>query len=70
MDSEASAEMKESMKKYEIRYQLVPTPMHLWNATEQDIWAFKNHFLDVLIITDPGFSSVNLTSSFTKQLSH
>ena len=53
MDNEWSNDLKESMKKYGIDFQLAPPYMHRQNAAERAIRSYKNHFISVLSTTDP-----------------
>ena len=53
MDNEASAELKLSMKKKDIKYELVPPMVHRRNAAERAIQTFKNHFIAGLASVDP-----------------
>ena len=55
MDNEASHELKQACKKYNLAYQLVPPHMHRRNAAERAIQSFKNHFLALLATCDPNF---------------
>ena len=52
LDNEASTDLKYSMKKNKLEYQLVPPDQHRRNAAEKAIRTFKNHFL-------AGFSSLD-----------
>ena len=55
MDNECSSDLKETMKKYDIYFQLAPTHMHRRNAAERLIRTWKNHFIYVFSTTDPDF---------------
>ena len=55
MDNEASNDLKQACKKYNLAYQLVPPHMHRRNAAERAIQSFKNHFLALLATCDPNF---------------
>ena len=55
MDNEASHDLKQACKKYELNYQLVPPHMHRRNAAERAIQSFKNHLLAILASCDPNF---------------
>ena len=49
LDNEASNEYKTIIKdKWNIKYQLVPSHIHLKNAAERSILTFKAHFLSIL----------------------
>ena len=56
MDNESSSDMKYSMTKHEISFQLAPPHIHRRNAAEQAIRTFKNHFVAGFSTTDPNFS--------------
>ena len=45
LDNEISSDLKQTFKKYEIKYQCVPPKIHQQNAAERAIQTFKNHFL-------------------------
>ena len=45
IDNEVSNELKQSMNKNEVKYQLAPPYMHRTNAAERAIRTFKNHFI-------------------------
>jgi len=53
LDNEVSHELKQSLRKGNVTYQLVPPHVHRRNATERAIRTFKNHFLSVLATADP-----------------
>ena len=55
LDNEFSTEMKTTMDKHEIKYQLVPPHIHRRNAAERAIQTFKHHFLAILASCDPDF---------------
>ena len=55
MDNEASRDMKDSMTKHKINFQLAPTHIHRRNTAELAIRTFKNHFVAGLSTTDPNF---------------
>ena len=55
MDNEASLDLKSSMTKNNIAYELVPPMVHRRNAAERAIQTFKNHFLAGLASVDPNF---------------
>ena len=48
LDNEASADLKASLAKQNINYQLVPPHVHRRNAAERAIRTFKNNFLSGL----------------------
>ena len=45
LDNEASTALKTWMHACNIQFQLVPPHVHNWNAAEQAIHTFKNHFI-------------------------
>ena len=53
MNNECSSDFKESIKKYEIDFQLAPPHMHRQNAVERAIRTYKNHFIAGLSMADP-----------------
>ena len=55
MDNEASSNMKYSMTKHKISFQLAPPHIHRCNAAEQAIRTFKNHFVAGFSTTNPNF---------------
>ena len=55
MDNECSAELKVTMIKENIKWQLVPLHNHQADAAEHAIQTFKAHFKAILATTDPGF---------------
>ena len=55
MDNECSTEMKTALKKYNLKYQLVPPEVHRRNAAERAIRTFKNHFLSCLATCNKNF---------------
>ena len=55
MDNEASTELKTSLHKNNIQYQLVPPNIHRQNSAERAIRTFKNHLLANLAGADPDF---------------
>ena len=55
MDNEASSDMKYSMTKHKISFQLAPPHIHRRNAAERAIRTFKNHFVASFSTTDPSF---------------
>ena len=55
MENECSRDLKETIKKYEIDFQLAPPHMHRRNAAEQSIRNYKNHFISGFSMTDPDF---------------
>jgi hypothetical protein len=55
LDNEASAELKKSLKKYDLEYQLVPPHVHRRNAAERAIQTYKNHLLAFFATCDPDF---------------
>ena len=55
LDNEASNELKNSLLKYDIKYQLVPPHIHRRNAAECAIRTFKNHFSAGIATLDPKF---------------
>jgi len=57
MDNEASHDLKQACKKYELNYQLVPPHMHRRNAAERAIQSFKITFLQFWLAVTPIFQS-------------
>ena len=55
MDKETNAELKQTILKYKINYQLTPPHIHQINAAERAIRTYKNHFLAGLASVDPTF---------------
>jgi hypothetical protein len=55
LDNEASANLKQGLKKYGLDYQLVPPHVHRRNGAERGIRTFKSHFLAFLATCDPDF---------------
>ena len=55
MDNEAFSDMKDSMTKHKINFQLAPPHIHRHNAAERAIRTFKNQFVAGLSTTDPNF---------------
>ena len=55
MENEASSDMKDSMTKHKIIFQLAPPHIHRRNAAERAIQTFKNHFVSGFSTTDPNF---------------
>jgi len=55
MDNECSFELQRALKKYKLKYQLVPPHVHRRNAAERAVRTFKNHFLSVLATCDKSF---------------
>jgi hypothetical protein len=55
LDNEASNELKNSMTKNNLSYQLAPPHIHRHNAAERAIRTFKNHLLAGLATADPNF---------------
>ena len=55
MDNEASSDMKDSMTKHKISFQLAPPYTHHRNAAERSIRTFKNNFVAGFSTTDPNF---------------
>ena len=53
MDNEAFNDMKDSMTKHKIRFQLAPPHIHRRNAEDRAIRTFKNHFVASFSTTDP-----------------
>ena len=55
IDNEASNELKQSMAKHTVDYQLAPPYIHCTNAAERAIRTFKNHFTAGLSSLPAGF---------------
>ena len=55
MDNEASTDLKKSLHKNSIQYQLFPPHIHRRNSAERAIRTFKNHLLANLAGADPNF---------------
>ena len=55
MDNEASKDLKTSLHKNNIQYQLVPSHIHCLNSAERAIRTFKNYLLANLAGADPNF---------------
>ena len=55
LDNEFSQDLRTSMEKYNVSYQLVPPHLHRRNAAERAIQTFKHHFLAILASCDPEF---------------
>ena len=55
MDNEASTDLKTSLHKNKIQYQLVPPHIHRQNSPERAIRTFKNHLLTNMEGADPNF---------------
>ena len=55
IDNEASNELKQSMNKNTVQYQLATPYMHRTNAAERAIRTFKNHFTAGLSLLPPDF---------------
>ena len=55
MDNECSADLKASLTKVNLEYELAPPHMHRRNAAERAIRTFKNHFLLGLATCPPTF---------------
>ena len=55
MDNELSIDLKESIKKYKIYFQLYPPHMHRRNVAERSIRTCKNHFISGFSTIDPYF---------------
>jgi hypothetical protein len=45
MDHEASSALKTFLTSREMKFQLVPSRIHIQNAAEREIQTFKNHFI-------------------------
>ena len=55
LDNEASLDLKQSLKKNNITFELVPPHVHRRNAAERAIQTFKDHFIAGLASVDPAF---------------
>jgi hypothetical protein len=55
LDNEASHDLKKTLKKYHLEYQLVPPHLHRRNAAERAICTYKKHLLACLATCDPNF---------------
>ena len=55
LDNECSAELKSSINKINVPFQLVPPHQHRRNAAERAIRTGKNHFLSGLATCDPSY---------------
>ena len=55
LDNEAYKLLQDEMYKQQIQWQLLPPGNHMRNATEQQICTLKNHFISILVGTDPDF---------------
>jgi hypothetical protein len=55
LDNEASHDLKKTLKKYNLDYQLVPPHLHRRNAAERAIRTYKSHLLACLATCDPDF---------------
>ena len=55
LDNEFSTELKTTMEKLDVEFQLVPPHIHRRNAAEHAIQSFKHHFLAILATCDPRF---------------
>ena len=55
LDNECSADLKHSMTKYDVNWQLATPHLHRANAAERAIRTFKNHFIAGLATTHPDF---------------
>jgi hypothetical protein len=55
LDNEASADLKKTLAKYDLTYQLVPPHLHRRNAAERAIRTYKKHLLACLATCDPDF---------------
>ena len=55
LDNEYSAEMKTTIQRNGMKYQLVPPHDHRRNIAEKAIQVFKDHFVSVLCGTDKNF---------------
>ena len=55
LDNEASATLKEALRKNNITYQLAPPNQHRINAAERAIRTYKNHLLAGIATCDPDF---------------
>jgi hypothetical protein len=55
LDNECSTDLKSTMVKHNIEFQLVPPDMHRRNAAEKAIRTWKNHFIAGLSSIDPAY---------------
>jgi hypothetical protein len=55
LDNEVSHDLKKTLKKYHLEYQLVPPHLHRRNTAERAIHTYKNHLLACLATCDPIF---------------
>jgi hypothetical protein len=55
LDNEFAMDLRSSMEKYNVTYQLVPPHVHRRNAAERAIQTFKHHFLAILASCDLNF---------------
>ena len=55
LDNEFSSQLKDTLTKAHLTFQLVPPHVHRRNAAERAIKTFKNHFLSVLATADNEF---------------
>jgi hypothetical protein len=55
MDNECSEEIKATIEKNNMTYQLVPLHNHQRNLAEKAIQTFKAHFISILCGTDANF---------------
>jgi hypothetical protein len=55
MDNECSEEIRATIKKNNMTYQLVPPHNHQRNLAEKSIQTFKAHFISILCGTDTNF---------------
>ena len=55
IDNEASKILQDEMDKNQRKWQLVPPGNHRRNAAERHTRTFKNHFISILVGTDPEF---------------
>ena len=55
LDNKCSDEFKDTIKSYDMKYQLVPPHDHRRNTAEKAVQIFKDHFIAVLCGTDENF---------------
>ena len=55
LDNEASADLKKTLAKHYIKYQLVPPHLHCRNAAERAIQTSKSHLIAGICSPDPKF---------------
>ena len=55
LDNEVSTTLKRTMKKLQVKYQLVPPHSHRRNPAERAIQTWKDHYISGLSITDKHF---------------